>query len=160
MIAICALAECKIPRNFRKKHGPRSSNFLASLPDRPEPAGQSPRRPEPFSRPPYMHTEIATSCVHYIVFTIAFQFLQNSVRISGNSVKIRIFRKFLQTAVNSYKIPYRLNQCSDHYNDSMIASKSYRLSPQQRAGQLASPTELRVSALSYIKIDPVSNFLL
>jgi len=142
MIAICALAECKIPRNFRKKHGPRYSNFLASLPgqawpDRPEPAGQSPRRPEPFSRPPYMHTEIATSCVHYIVFTIVFQFLQNSVRISGNSVKIRIFRKFLQTAVNSYRIPYGLNQCSDHYNDSMIAFNSYRLSPRQRASGLA-----------------------
>jgi hypothetical protein len=150
MIAICALAECKIPRNFRKNTVLAPQTFWPASPGR---SGQSPRRPEPFSRPPYMHTEIATSCVHYIVFTIAFQFLQNSA-------KIRIFRKFLQTAVNSYKILYGLNQCSDHYNDSMIAFNSYRLSPQQRAGQLASSTELRLSALTYIKIDPVSNFLL
>ena len=76
----------------------------------------------------------AISCAHCITITIAFRSVQNSVNSYRISVKIRNFRKFLQTAGNSYRIPYKLNQCSDYYNDSMLASESYRLSPIQTAG--------------------------
>ena len=89
-------------------------------------------------------------CYSISILTDGCKFLQN---FRKNPEFPYIFTdgwKFIQNAVHFYK-------CSDSHSISLAASNSYRRQPLQPA---AIPTELTLPALSYRKIDPVSNFLL
>jgi hypothetical protein len=105
-----------------------------------------------------VYTENTTFCVQHIVFTIAFQFLQTC----GNSYKtVEILTnrwKFLQNRGNSYK-PLEILTTSHNCHIRLIfTTNSYSEAPRRLSSSLPLLTEWRMSALSYIKIDPVSNF--